>query len=902
MPNTYDPTLRGLNDCDGCEGNDPSTPVKVDNRAGLDLISYRIGTHGRFLQSMLSRLSNQRYPAIRALNVRDPDDLTIALLDACAAADDGLTFYTERYAHEWFVRTADERVSLVQLARLIGYEPRPGVAATAYLAFTMDTTPGTPETTFVEAGTRVMSIPGKNELPQSFEMGATIEARAVWNAMKARTLAPQLIDTEMTQVVLQGIDGGLRKGDSVLIVVSNDDASVKRVQRITQDTKAGTTTLDLTDAPAPSFAGGLIQMEIPSFGFNPSLNDDIFGQVFGGTVFGSSDVSALSMIYGWSSTDFWYAANTPPPTPPPADQGIFTLRQRAAIFGHNAPRWATLPQIVKGEDQQIIGRELTSTQLAKAQYPTDWDDNSVTEDTPDDNVIDLDNAYSSIVENSWIVLESPEVTAAGFRVQKNQELTRIDYSLSVKVSRLTLFSDVSSSFKMRDTSVQCVSEQLPLAYVPIADEVQGDQIVLDAFYPGLVNGQFVIISGTRSDLNGAPGAEVRQLAEVQADGTLETGRLFTRLIFTEPLDFRYHRNTVAVNANVAEATHGESKAEVLGGGDGVTRYQTFALKQQPLTYTSAATPTGTQSSLEVRVDNVRWDEAPTLYGLDPQERAYVIRHEDDGKSKVQFNAPLPSGTENVTARYRIGIGLTGMLKANQLSLLAIKPLGVRSVSNPLAPNGAEDKESIEDLRDNSPLTVLTLDRLVSLQDYEDFARAFAGFSKAQAIATGDAAKRGIFLTVAGETGVIGETESAFTNLVGAIKSSGDPFVGAVVKPYRPAFFQIAATIGKDPAYLSEDVLAAVEMVLRDKFSFEARTFAQPVTQIEVIAAIQNIPGVVFVNLTALFKSDPLNLSLTPTLNPRLDAAPAQPGISSAAQGAELLILDPRPLALNIVDA
>ena len=52
-------------------------------------------------------------------------------------------------------------------------------------------------------------------------------------------------------------------------------------------------------------------------------------------------------------------------------------------------------------------------------------------------------------------------------------------------------------------------------------------------------------------------------------------------------------------------------------------------------------------------------------------------------------------------------------------------------------------------RRNAPLTVLTLDRIVSLRDYEDFARAFGGIAKALATWTWDGQRQGIFVTVAG---------------------------------------------------------------------------------------------------------------------------------------------------------
>ena len=141
---SVDPTLRDLNDCGCCEGVTAETPAAVTNRPGLSAVAYRIGEHATFKASMLSALSATDNAEMQALKTRAPDDFTLALTDAWAAALDVLTFYQERLANESYLRTATERLSVLHLARLIGYELRPGVAASTSLAFTLDETAGSP--------------------------------------------------------------------------------------------------------------------------------------------------------------------------------------------------------------------------------------------------------------------------------------------------------------------------------------------------------------------------------------------------------------------------------------------------------------------------------------------------------------------------------------------------------------------------------------------------------------------------------------------------------------------------------------------------------------------------------------------------------------------------------------
>src|SRR4051794_17322491 len=219
-----------LTDCGCCEGVTVDTPAHVENRPGLPAIAYRIGTHERFKRSLLARLSGSQQPELNALTTRDDTDFTIALLDAAALVGDVLTFYQERIANESYLRTATERVSVLELARLIDYQLRPGVAASTLLAFTLEDAPGAlgqaqavgttaqiaPEKLppiIIGPGTKVQSIPGPGEQAQTFETVEEIEARVTWNAIKPRLTQPQAISSTMMTVFVKGTATNLKKGD-----------------------------------------------------------------------------------------------------------------------------------------------------------------------------------------------------------------------------------------------------------------------------------------------------------------------------------------------------------------------------------------------------------------------------------------------------------------------------------------------------------------------------------------------------------------------------------------------------------------------------------------------------------------------------------------------------------------
>lgn len=809
---------RGLNACGCCAGVSAATPVEVGNRAGLTAISYRVGTHSRFKDSLLAALSSTDLPALQRLRTRAEDDFSIALLDAAATVADVLTFYQERLANESFLRTATERRSILELARLIGYELHPGVAASTFLAFTLDDAAGAPRETTIDIGTRVQSIPGPGEKPQTFETVEKIAARVDWNALKPRLTRVSVPKFGTQSVYLKGIATNLKPGDALLLVGlerENDPGSerwdFRRLTKVEADAEGNRTRVEWLEGLGTS---------------------------------------------------------SPHKVLPAAEPKFYALRQRAALFGANAPHPATL------SDQ-------TLTHYSQA-FGSDWSF-SISGQT-----IDLDTTYPAIVEKSWLVLSKPSYQEL-YRASKVVEASGAKYTVTGKTTRIELDTEENLNLfdgaDYRDTMVFAQSEFLEMADEPITEAVSGASIEMKRIPEGLIKGQRVAASGQDS-ITGEAISEVVALSDISG----------TTLTVDPALAKSYARASFALNANVAAATHGESVEEVLGSGDAGEKFQTFTLRQPPLTHVSAANASGAASTLEIRVNDLLWRESSTLYKRDPKEHVYVARQDDDGKTAVQFGdgvtgARLPSGQNNLRARYRKGIGLEGRVQSGQLSMLLSRPLGVKGVINPTASSGAQDPEQVDAARTNAPLKVLTLERVVSLTDYEDFARAFGAIAKALASWTWNKQSQGVLVTVAGPDGAAVLAGSAtYDNLLAALRAAGDPFVDLRVMTYRPAFFRFAGSVKIHADHETDKVLAAVKSALRHNFSFAARAFGQPVMLSEVIATMQAVPGVVAVDVDKLYRSGKPAL-----LQQRLLAEQPVTLPNGQLAAAELLTLDAAPL-------
>jgi len=796
-----------LNECGCCEGVISLTPASIENLPGLSALAYRVGTHGTFKTTMQAALSGE--PALRELTTREDDDPAIATLDGWATVLDVLSFYQERIANEGYLRTATERRSILEMARSIGYELRPGVAAGTFLAFKLETAPGAPLSAKIPTGTKAQSTPAQDETPQMFETTEDITGYAAWNEIKPKQTEAVLPKLGLKTLYLKGTATNLKAGDAILIV---GDERAKDPGNENWDFRLLT---NVTTVSPPGSAD-------PGKGY-----------------------AIITLDHGLGSF-------IPLVQPAAKNPRIYALRQRAALFGYNAPDWRSMHESLRASYMNVDPTP-DSGLHNRVKNQTEWPSFTITGVSGVADEIHLDAIYPKIVNGSWIVLSIPEYQEV-YKVTEDAESSRANFALTAKTTRLKLQGeDLAKHYdnRLRDTVVFGQSEELEFAEKPIKDPVAGIDLLLNSKVEGLVSGQLIAITGNDSNTRDA-------IAEIATIDRVVDVNGFTKLVLKAPLANSYTRESALINANVARATHGDTKNEVLGSSDGSKPFQKFQLKQQPLTFVSAPTPSGGETTLEVRVNDVLWHEVPNFYELPSNERAYVTRMAYDGKVAVHLGdgvtgARVPPGVENVTAKYRVGIGSSGMLDANQINLLMSRPLGVKDVTDPTAPTGAEDPEQLDQARQNAPLTVLTLDRIVSLQDFEDFARAFSGIGKAQATWLWNGQTRLIHLTIAGvDGGDVPANSDLYRNLVTAIDAARHTDQTVRIDAYKSRLFDVEAKILIDPNYISENVKSAVEKALSDAFSFDTRSFGQAVTASEISVTAQAVEGVVAVDLDKLY--------------------------------------------------
>lgn len=789
-------TATSTTDCEVCAR--AATPARVENRPGLSAVAFRLGTFGSFRAAMVDRIAND--PTLQALNTAAVDDHGVTFVELCAAVADVLTFYQERYVNEVWLGTAAQQRSVERLAELIGYRPTSGLAAEAWLAFTLEDG----AVADIPAGLVVQSVPGPGEVPQTYETLSSLAADARLNALTARVAATPAnppFAAESTQVTLDPVSGpssvaGMRGGDRVVLFGGGavENRTVEAVVTTEDQVVVRWTTpvKDLTGAAPRAYRCArvlrLFGGSAPRKWQVPTVTGDAVSWAEETTEFDGSgttlelDGQVDDLPVGTTLLVVTAGAATEVELKGVASEGVEVgpLADTVTVLTVSASvNWdrRTTRIYVLGEELRAWGDD----------YPTEAPGTVVHVPgfaAPQDDGVAAIEVGATIDAGAW----------------KAGAVLRLD---ELEVGRALLVGPVPSSAGSAGR----------------VDPVPATLVSADLDIDGLAEGDLCHLALT-----------------LDYDGVL--GASFDRL---------------QVLGNVVRASHGESVAEVLGDGDASAAFTSFTLAKQPLTHLSSATAGGSASTLTVYVDGVARTEVDSLYGQSGSAPVYTARTQPDGATEVRFGdgvtgAPPTTGVANVTARYRKGAGVGGRVDAGQLATLLTPVTGVRSATNPLPAEGGADAEDVSAARTNAPRSVRTLGRAVSLRDVEDLATESGLAAKAVASWVWDGYERVVHLTVAAQDGAaLGAT--SLSELVASLDAARDTNHRLRAADHTAVPVQLAATVVVDRAAEdAEAVVVAAGAAASAALDFDAVSLGTSVHLSDVIAVMAAVPGVLGVDV------------------------------------------------------
>ncbi len=648
-----------------------------------------------------------RRPELAGWSARAEGDLGVMLLESWAYVLDIVHFYNRRIGARAFLRTAPDGAALHRLVALLGYRPRPAVAAAVTLA-AIGEAKGPTE---IPAGTQIRSkgVPGIP--PQIFETDAatTIDPR-----LNTWQLAPVRPTTFEGLVAFEPGAPGVLPGQVVAFLLNGAPAAAGRV-------------VDLQSLRMPDGA----EYRIATFSAAPAaLTGQPLASIEPRIMTQSAAPTAFDPLTGTAPTD--------------------TYRTQWMLD-------SIYPQISAGD---VVVLESGGTFTA---------------------------AVVSSIGVASIQLGDTAKPVAG-------KVTSLTFASYVAMRRVH-FRPMPAGRLTNPAAAELVPEALlaPRAAIGPVPSLVGVAPPDTLVAAGEGDAGVALAGSVAVDLRGRPTVTATAITERSAEQLA--------------VPIRYHGNLIA-------ATRGETvRDEVLGSGDPTRPWQRFRLRKKPLTYLPDPTaPGGAVPELEVRVNGILWQRVESFFGVKPDARVYLVRHDDKGETDIVFGdlTRPPTGARNVAASYRWGAG-KDVPPPGKLTQLVGRLTGISKLVAPLEARGGADAEAPEGMRENAPRSAITSGRAVSLADYAALVATYAGVIAAQVqwVWVPGAQRAGVMAWIITDGGDVS------AELRAALRQAGDPLIPVAVGPALASAHTLIVEIVADPLYVAGQVVTAVAEALED---------------------------------------------------------------------------------------
>jgi hypothetical protein len=811
---------------------DETRPCEPDER-GLGLVPpspgqsplrRRVGEFEAFARDLIARVEGRAAaagPLGRDWDV-EGDPHAALLVELWAYVAEIVAAYSELTAAESYLGTASDWTDLRRLADLVGYRPRPPVAAQGWVRVEVDAgaDPLLPE------GTRVQAPGTPARASQTFEVAEDTQLRSEWNALTA-TWVPVATLPEGRRLRFFG-DPGFRTGDQVLFV---------------EETPSGAGCGDppsvaTWDADAwIAFWKWLLCL----YGISASAQALALASVVSreeelGTTVVEFDRDVESVL---SSQTKPYAAYrilesagqahhlnrvlriTESSVTPTDVTGSYT--QSSAIDGASIVLDAELEGLSQGQTVAIVDWVSSNCDVLpiKNHRPFAWE---VAPGTP--------------TRASRIEFDDSPATPGG--------QPQIPATLDAPFGQLTVY--------VVDRRIVARHYTFPLSP---QGSTQGQLRIYPA--PKAEPGQIAV----ETSVGGKPLWEVLSCKTASAQELPQPGDppdaprgLIVDLVDGPPTGALVKARA---SANLARIRHGTTKRAGLGSGDATRARPRFPLPDAPIAYDLNAAGSLVPSQ-ELRVEGVRWDEVGTLYGRGPAE-VFAVRLEQDGGLTVLFGdgeqgASLPTGRNNVTSVYRVGGGLAGEVESGAIDSLLGSVRGVKKVEGAGPTTGGADADDERRLRSLVPARARAFGRAVSIEDLVDLSVGYPGVTHAAAwqgegppaCSCGGSGLHLAFVR-SGTTGPRVPEPAEVAPLGAFLDARRDATVPlcvcAAVLSDPPV--KLSVELAVDPRRLTTDVVAAVTAALVDPegpLGPLNRTLGQPLDRSDVLAVVHGVSGVV----------------------------------------------------------
>ncbi|MEM6791396.1 MAG: hypothetical protein AAF715_28015 [Myxococcota bacterium] len=752
-------------------------------------------------------------------------DFAGTLMEVSALIAHVLGVYQDRFAGEAFLGTAQLARSLTKHARRLSYEPSAGLAATGFVVLWAK--PGLDGT--LPLGFGIGSGPLGEKKGQDYELLDDVPLSAALNELRPQLDTGAVDLTNVSTLSLEGTGLDLAEGEHVLLRWMTSDGpeaearySAHRLLTVVEHNASKRTEITLE----PNVSAQEHELTLLA---KPAERRHLFGW----------DAAPDRVPSSWLQGNATITASAQPGTP------------GQTLHGYVEPDW------MDGRDIFLDG-ELEGSH----------------DDRP---VLRLQPVFQGItpvgMSATAFVVKTQTNTSVAYRwitnqtvnIQTNPVTTITNYptaTIAKTVSRLRLTTPSGATVYRADQRVRGsewhlgFEREVSVATTRRSTTALSQPLVLRGLRPELVPGRWVALSTLEGE---APVTEVVRIVTVDLDAARGTTSITWNNVEPAVSAGTFKLGNLRVLGNVGQVSHGKTVREVLGGSDGTSPHQRFSLRKTPLTIVPSRE--GGTPALEVWIDQIRWQRTTTFETAHDQDRVYMLERDEQGTVTVLFGdgrkGAIPSaGKKHIEAIYRIGIGVDGDADTGLVNGIKKAHPVLETASNPMPVRGGVESADGEAIRAEATGLVKTLDRAVSIKDYEDLALTYAGVHRARAHAMQlpGTSVRGVRLVVANVDG-LGLDVLPLRRFLDARRDDTIPL--DILDP-EVVDLELEVTIEVAPDRDPQGVELAVAAALTatdehapGMLTFARRDLGQPLFASEVLERLQGVAGVTFVRLERL---------------------------------------------------
>ena len=331
------------------------------------------------------------------------------------------------------------------------------------------------------------------------------------------------------------------------------------------------------------------------------------------------------------------------------------------------------------------------------------------------------------------------------------------------------------------------------------------------------------------------------------EGIIPSGTVITTLNGIEFITIK----TVSIPAG---ASYGIAPAKQQSKRENITFGTTSILPNQSYIIPEAYA----HNSIELFVDNAPWFLQTTLARSLPTDKHYIVDVDENQIPNIVFgngiNGMIPPSNKLITGDYFTTLGAignqvnAGTINVRVSALVLPTPATGVIITNPLEPIGGADSENIEQIRVNAPLTIRTLLRAVTKQDFKDLLMLADGVAKGDIVYNCGIKVNAYIAPMGG--GV------ATTTLLEDTKDYIDSLkiIGREVIPWAAGVTPVVVKATVKVRFRADKIQTRidVEQAVGDRFSFNNQDINGRVALSDITALIDNLPRVDTVTIDALY--------------------------------------------------